>query len=294
MSQCRHNCSYLPQSLDWAPAPPGRNTSGLAIGSFQADEDNFVKVYDFDRASTTMTEVSELPHYFPPTKIKWRPSGDLLVTSGDVLRVWNARRGKLEAFLTHNTERERDRGVCTSVTACDWGESGIISVESTGLALLWSDVSQSKVSSIWDLGHKVLYDVAFKDAHVLAVASSAEIVLLDLRSPCEVRNFPTKGLSARQGPAKLAWSADGNVIAVAALAGGGVSFYDDRAASSSKSFGLWDAPVIGLDWVDEENVICAHEDGKVVIVRVAESSAQASFEFYPGSPSTPRFILTPS
>jgi hypothetical protein len=99
----------------------------LAIGSFEEEYTNIVRIVQLDQEKQCFVETGELDHPYPTTKIMWMPDpsaahADLLATTGDYLRLWHISENgtpRLECLL--NNVRP---GSCIFVPARTTARSG--------------------------------------------------------------------------------------------------------------------------------------------------------------------------
>lgn len=155
----------------------------------------------------------------------------------------------------------------------------------SGHAYLW-DAEKGKIAHCWQLGEKVLHDIAFRDDNVFAVSSGPEVFTLDLRTPvAPVKMKEVRGVQKR-GPSKIAWSPDGSTLALAAL-GGGVGFLDEQGTvAHGPPLLSHEAPVVGISWQSSRALVCALESGHVFVAAPPASGSPAAcrYEFVPGLP----------
>jgi WD repeat-containing protein 68 len=132
-------------------------------------------------------------HPYPCTKILWSPdaqnqgSKDLLATTGDYLRVWNASPGdtynpRKECLLNNNKSSE----YCAPLTSFDWNEAdpnlvGTSSIDTT--CTIWNLEAQTAVTQL--IAHdREVFDLAFargKDVFA-SVGADGSVRMFDLRS----------------------------------------------------------------------------------------------------------------
>lgn len=205
-----HPFSYVAHTTAMRPGVVGSGASAasiLACGSFVPESANFVELLSISHESPqTVQGVARLPHYYPPSRVRWSPSSDVLLTSGDYIRVWNAS-GQLLRLLRHESHDANPRGLCTPITSVDAGAGqSLVSCDAYGICTLWDAEAGAAVSSRpIDLGQP-LCDVAFGGPGGLLAAAGdrGDVFLIDPRQP---ENVHVLGLGERiGGPARLAWS----------------------------------------------------------------------------------------
>mmetsp|Transcript_23613 Transcript_23613/g.54994 ORF Transcript_23613/g.54994 Transcript_23613/m.54994 type:complete len:373 (-) Transcript_23613:126-1244(-) len=277
------------KDLVWGPHDLGyvahamaatQNSSGplrLACSSFCMQAANWVDVFDVDVGTPeVLRQTARLPHYFPATRVRWledpsRGGQDLVVTSGDALRVWSAS-GELRSLLPQETNPQ---GVCTPITSVDarseTGATQLASSDVYGFCSLW-DVERGMRLQTTDLGQP-LSDVAFGPSRLIAASGDrGECFLIDPRTPEDVAVLEMSGSSV-SGPSRIAWPKHrSDAIAVAwqtvescvALHTG---FRQTRKLSKHRILGRpgFGAAVADLQWssVYPEFLCCAKEDGVV-------------------------------
>eukprot|EP00927_Polykrikos_kofoidii_P035168 TRINITY_DN29745_c0_g1_i1.p1 TRINITY_DN29745_c0_g1~~TRINITY_DN29745_c0_g1_i1.p1 ORF type:complete len:373 (-),score=48.70 TRINITY_DN29745_c0_g1_i1:73-1191(-) len=204
----------------------------VACGSFNTEAQNFVDIFtlDFDTGSQGAKFSSRLPHYFPPTRVKWLGGAPntqgLVATSGDFVRIWNVN-GELVQLLP-NEKNPQD--VCTPITSVDasCGSEGSVCLASCdvyGLCNFW-DAERGAVQQAIDLGQP-LCDVAFGPNRLVAVAGEqGDCFLLDLRQPKTAHILKLR--EKVRGPARVAWGPQRPDLFAIAWQGqeGGVAMYD--------------------------------------------------------------------
>eukprot|EP00929_Paragymnodinium_shiwhaense_P109345 TRINITY_DN75751_c0_g1_i1.p1 TRINITY_DN75751_c0_g1~~TRINITY_DN75751_c0_g1_i1.p1 ORF type:complete len:390 (+),score=59.16 TRINITY_DN75751_c0_g1_i1:65-1234(+) len=197
------------------------NSGRLKVGcsSFVPDGPNFVDILELDVQQGDLRHTARLPHYFPCSRIRSfggpgvgaaaQQQKELIGSSGDCLRIWNADSGELLQLMRH---KDNPEGVCTPITSFDVAvgaasSSGAVTFASCdvyGMCTLW-DGERGAVQHVFDL-EQTLVDVAFGPNGLLAVAGEqGDCFLLDTRQSQDVHV-----LSLRQpcsGPARLAWGA---------------------------------------------------------------------------------------
>lgn len=101
--------------MNWSTRPDKRFR--LAIGSFEEEYTNTVRIVQLDQEKQAFVETGELDHPYPTTKIMWMPDhsathADLLATTGDYLRLWHVSENgtpRLECLLNNVRVRTRQR-----------------------------------------------------------------------------------------------------------------------------------------------------------------------------------------
>eukprot|EP00747_Dinoflagellata_sp_TGD_P166796 gnl/TRDRNA2_/TRDRNA2_190147_c0_seq1.p1 gnl/TRDRNA2_/TRDRNA2_190147_c0~~gnl/TRDRNA2_/TRDRNA2_190147_c0_seq1.p1 ORF type:complete len:439 (+),score=66.08 gnl/TRDRNA2_/TRDRNA2_190147_c0_seq1:47-1318(+) len=272
----------------------GNKPLQLACGSFIPEASNFVDILSIDLAPTgtqVVRSTGRLPHYYPPTKVKWLDAGvadgssSLLLTCGDVIRVWSSN-GELRRLLRHDANPQ---GVCTPITSLDikadagTAGPGLVSCDVYGICALW-DLERGVIQQALDLGQS-LCDVAFgPDRLVVAAGEQGDCFLLDPRQPQDVDVLaPREHL---RGPARLAWSSFRPSIFAAAWQApqeGGIALYSTAGAQHKSSTQLLQkatpqAAVADLQWSPAfpEFLCCAKEDGAVEVWQIPKDFSDAA------------------
>eukprot|EP00418_Pyrodinium_bahamense_P006750 CAMPEP_0179023994 /NCGR_PEP_ID=MMETSP0796-20121207/7224_1 /TAXON_ID=73915 /ORGANISM="Pyrodinium bahamense, Strain pbaha01" /LENGTH=413 /DNA_ID=CAMNT_0020719937 /DNA_START=37 /DNA_END=1278 /DNA_ORIENTATION=+ len=276
-----HNLGYTAHTM--ALRQGGGSSIQLACGSFI----NFVEVLASDLESPqAVRSAARLPHYFPPTRVRWLSPGpggpELLVTSGDYLRIWSAG-GELRGIMQHEANPQER---CTPITSVDVsieaGVSGgvhLASCDIYGICSLW-DTERGVMQQAVDLGQP-LCDVAFGPAGLVAVAGDrGDCFLVDARQPGNVEVMTPE----RQvhGPARVAWgSRRPGLFAVTWQdeKDGGIALYSSAQSSGKGTPRLLQrspgaAAVADLQWSPAfpELLCCASEDGGVEVWHFPEDS----------------------
>eukprot|EP00439_Symbiodinium_sp_Y106_P023569 s150_g2.t2 len=239
-----------PRELDYAVHDMAVRSSAdssqmlIACSSFIPEAANFVEVVAIGiEGQTDVRSTTRLPHYYPPTRVRWLGGGssrELLASSGDCLRVWKAD-GELCRLLRHESNPQ---GRCTPITSVDSSESPnstastgaqMASCDVYGICALW-DVEMGSMQQAFDLGQP-LTDVAFGPNRLLAATGEkGDCFLMDPRQSQEVAAFaPSEHVA---GPARIAWGVK-SLLAVASGKGGvGKSSVCVNLAYTMQSLGL--------------------------------------------------------
>lgn len=269
----------------------GPSTSiSLACGSFEVEAPNFVEVLTADLANLggldDVRSVARLPHYFPPTSVQWlSPDAggpDLLVTSGDYLRIWNAAQGGQLCRLMRHESNPDDR--CTPITsvaaAADVGAQ-LASCDVYGICAFW-DTERGAMQQAVDLGQP-LFDVAYGPDGLVAVAGErGECFLVDPRQPESVEVITVA--ENVSGPARVAWSPGQRGLLSIAWQGkeGGVAVYSAQQRRKGPGVLLpgsrGASPVADLQWSPafHDFLCCASEDGSVVLRDLSQRASAGS------------------
>lgn len=263
------------------------NRGILACSSFIPQAANFVEIFniDFNTAEPVKPAGVRLPHYYPSTKACWfentpHTSNDILVTSGDNLRIWSAT-GELKRLLGGD---QNPRGVCTPITGVDvWSaDSNIMaSVDVYGIFSLW-DVERGEKTQAMDLDQPLL-DVAFsKDGRVAAIGERGDCFLIDRRSNKDVEVFVPRAKVS--GPGRLAWGRHRPDLFAAAWQSGRESIvvYGDSAPGREQATPHMLQTTRGvcadLQWSSAfpEFLCCAQEAGYVEVWQFPERGLEAA------------------
>jgi len=245
------------------------------------DSQSFVDVFTVDvQASDVVKKTARLQHYYPPSKVRWMSgSQDLLVTSGDCIRIWSAD-GELHSLMKHEENR---KGVCTPITSVDVSADAslLASCDIYGICAFWDSDRPGALAPTQaiDLGQP-LSDVAFGPGHtVVATGETGDMFFIDRRDPRNVRVPAAPGKLS--GPARLAWLPErrpnlfaaawqGAVSGIAlypgqgeAVAGGGARMLTNASSPSAVADMCW-SPAF------PELLCCAKEDGVVDVWQLPE------------------------
>ncbi|KAK9724914.1 hypothetical protein RND81_05G108100 [Saponaria officinalis] len=173
----------------------GNRTSGdaqmIAVGSFIEDYNNRVDILSFNDETLTLTQNPNysFPHPYPPTKLMFRPSNDvvsnsspLLATSADFLRLYSLQNDAVEQVAVLNNSKSSE--FCAPLTSFDWNDVvpqriGTCSIDTT--CTVW-DVEKSVVETQLIAHDKEVYDIAWGEAGVFAsVSADGSVRVFDLR-----------------------------------------------------------------------------------------------------------------
>lgn len=116
-----YHAPWLIYGMNWSVRADKRFR--LAIGSFEEEYTNTVRIVQLDPDKQCFVETGEFDHPYPTTKIMWLPDqqcqqSDLLATTGDYLRLWHVSENgspRLECLL--NNVRGVSRCTASSPTA---------------------------------------------------------------------------------------------------------------------------------------------------------------------------------
>jgi len=287
-----YNLGYTAHTLAFHPKETSGNRLHLACGSFILEAPNFVDVLSLDvEGPDVVRSAVRLPHYFPPTRLKWfRPSSDggieqdLLVTSGDAVRVWSSS-GQLHKILPH---KDNPKGLCTPITSVDsWNPNmcgsspaHIVSCDVYGICALW-DVHHGALKQAFQLDQP-LHDVAFcPDGRIAVAGDDGSCFLIDPRAQFDA--LPRLGLRERvRGPARIAVSSQGSNLISIAWQGeeGGLALYDskDKRAHRLLQSASRGSATADLQWSPTfpELLCCAKECGMVEVWQIPENGTETS------------------
>lgn len=281
-----------PRELDYAVHDMAVRSSAdssqmlIACSSFIPEAANFVEVVAIGiEGQTDVRSTTRLPHYYPPTRVRWLGGGnsrELLASSGDCLRVWKAD-GELCRLLRHESNPQ---GRCTPITSVDSSESPnstastgaqMASCDVYGICALW-DVEMGSMQQAFDLGQP-LTDVAFGPNRLLAATGEkGDCFLMDPRQSQEVAAFaPSEHVA---GPARIAWGAHRpDMLAVSWQGEGGLTLYDvarQRKAAPRCIKSPQPSTIASLQWsyAFPELLACAREDGDVEVWHFPEEGVE--------------------
>lgn len=294
-----HDLGYVVHTMDLRDGGSRHNGLRLACGAFCVDSQSFVDVFTVDvHAPEVVKKSARLQHYYPPSRVRWLTSSichespELLVTSGDCVRVWSAS-GELRSLMKHE---ENPKGVCTPLTSVDVSidTSLLASCDIYGICSFW-DADRGALgpgalapTQAIDLGQP-LSDVAFGPGHsVVATGESGDVFLIDRRDPRNVQVLAAPGKVS--GPARLAWSPEQrpNLFAAAWQGpGGGIALYPGREEAAGRSgqgapkmLTSAGSPAVAADvrWSPAfpELLCCAKEDGVVDVWQLPEDRLSAA------------------
>lgn len=180
-------------SLSWSRRPTS-SPFRLAIGSYVEQYSNVVSIIKKNPAcdDNSLYQSAEFDHPYPCTKIMWSPdtshgSKDLLGTSGDYLRIWDASddgTGTVKKELLLNNNRKSE--FCAPLTSFDWcqADPSIIATSSIDTTCtIWSLHTQTAITQL--IAHdREVFDLAFargKDVFA-SVGADGSVRMFDLRS----------------------------------------------------------------------------------------------------------------
>jgi len=289
-----HSLSYVAHTMAMRPAvDPAATASMLACSSFLPESSNFVDLLSINHDAPQMVRsVGRLPHYYPPSRMRWK-SPDLLLTSGDYIRIWNTN-GELRRLLRHD---ENSRGVCSPITSNDVDAgTGLVSCDVYGICALW-DVEAGRRTGAIDL-NQPLCDVAFGPNGLLAVAGErGDVFVMDPRQPENVDILPLREQVC--GPARMAWApSSGTNAGTLAVAWqgerGGLAIYKwplerDRSGQLLQSASPQCGAVADLKWSEApgsaDYLCCASEGGGVEVWNIGSDAARGGpcFNWQPRS-----------
>nr|GMC98638.1 WDR1 [Ipomoea batatas] len=169
----------------------GLRRRSVAVGSFLEEYKNRVEILSFEEDTVTLKTNPGLAfdHPYPPTKLMFHPnptasmkSTDLLVSSGDYLRLWEVREASIEPVSTLNNSKTSE--YCAPLTSFDWNEVeprriGTSSIDTT--CTIW-DIEKGVVETQLIAHDKEVYDIAWGEAGVFAsVSADGSVRIFDLR-----------------------------------------------------------------------------------------------------------------
>jgi len=269
----------------------------IACSSFIPEASNFVEVLSVGIEGRTEVQAARrLPHYYPPTRVRWLGS-DLLATSGDCLRIWSAS-GELQRLLRHEANPQAR---CTPITSVDASiespsstvTAGVqmVSADVYGVCNLW-DMETGTMQQAIDLGQP-LSDVAFGPNRLLAAAGeNGDCFLMDTRQSKDVAVYaPAERV---RGPARIAWGVHRpDMFAVSWQGEGGLVLYSGshrtkampRVVKSSSS-----STISSLQWsyAYPQLLACAREDGDVEVWHFPDEGVNLAATAEPSSHWAPR------
>ncbi|KAI8140384.1 WD40-repeat-containing domain protein [Fennellomyces sp. T-0311] len=217
-------------ALDWCKGQSDREGFRLAVGSLieeqinklqivtrsdlaHWDEMDRYKFYGKQQSSPDFVPLAEVDSYYPITKVLWEPRkrsprySDILVTSSDVLRLWEltdnpaygrydstigGRRGYSNEYRQSLVKRSelvnvKQRDFCAPLTSFDWNEvdpSLIVTASIDTTCTVWNvETCQAKTQLI--AHDRDVYDVAFMHGTsdiFASVGADGSVRLFDLRS----------------------------------------------------------------------------------------------------------------
>ncbi|KAJ0248622.1 Protein TRANSPARENT TESTA GLABRA 1 [Hirschfeldia incana] len=167
-------------------------THRIAVGSFLEDYNNRIDILSFDPDSMSVKPLPTLSfdHPYPPTKLMFsppslhRPSGDLLASSGDFLRLWEINDDSTTSEPLSVLNNSKTSEFCAPLTSFDWNDVepkrlGTCSIDTT--CTIW-DVERSVVETQLIAHDKEVHDIAWGEARVFAsVSADGSVRIFDLR-----------------------------------------------------------------------------------------------------------------
>eukprot|EP00811_Abedinium_folium_P032654 NODE_5682_length_1744_cov_6.533704.p1 GENE.NODE_5682_length_1744_cov_6.533704~~NODE_5682_length_1744_cov_6.533704.p1 ORF type:complete len:405 (-),score=90.00 NODE_5682_length_1744_cov_6.533704:386-1600(-) len=269
----------IAHTMELRPEAGPADVMQLAVSSCMVGLSNYVDVLDLhlDGPQVVMP-VSRLPHYYPPTRVRWVPSStggaaaaqSLLVTSGDYIRVWSTG-GELRQLLRHDSNPS---GFCTPITSVDAGGGGLlVSCDVYGVCAVW-DLERGALRQAFDL-RQPLSDVMLGPGGLLVAAGDkGHCFAMDPRAPGDVHVLEPRCHVA--GPARIAWSRDRpDLFAVAWQGDGdssGIGFYECARLPPKAQPQILRRPsvVADLKWcpASPEVLCCCNEAGAAEVWRL--------------------------
>mmetsp|Transcript_8773 Transcript_8773/g.15068 ORF Transcript_8773/g.15068 Transcript_8773/m.15068 type:complete len:326 (-) Transcript_8773:38-1015(-) len=245
----------------------------LAVGSFLSDYTNKIQAIQLNTETGLFEDRGSFDHPYPATKVMWVPDkagqhSDLLATSGDYLRVWEANDDnsiQLKLKLDNNKNSE----FCAPLTSFDWNEAapsiiGTSSIDTT--CTIWD--LQAQVAKTQLIAHdKEVYDMAFaRGTDVFAsVGGDGSLRLFDLRS----LEHSTILFECDQPLLRLAWNKqDPNYLATFALDSNRCVVLDVRVPSlPAAELSAHTSPINAATWAPHSSchVSTAADDGNALI-----------------------------
>ncbi|KAK4776131.1 hypothetical protein SAY87_024092 [Trapa incisa] len=190
----------------------------LAVGSFLEDYTNKVEVVQFNPDSSVFYTDTRLvfEHPYAPTNIMFLPSEasdgtELLVTSGDYLRVWGVHHDRVE-MRSHLNSR-RSSKFSSAITSFDWAAfdlARIVACSVDTTCSVW-DLEKEAVEAQLVAHEKEVYDVSWGGTSVFAsVSGDGSVRVFDLRdkerSTIIYENPSVPGIEQRQPLLRLEWN----------------------------------------------------------------------------------------
>nr|BAE94407.1 WD40 repeat protein [Ipomoea nil] len=212
----------------FAAAHHGLRRRSVAVGSFLEEYKNRVEILSFEEDTVTLKTNPGLAfdHPYPPTKLMFHPnptasmkSADLLVSSGDYLRLWEVREASIEPVSTLNNSKTSE--YCAPLTSFDWNEVeprriGTSSIDTT--CTIW-DIEKGVVETQLIAHDKEVYDIAWGEAGVFSsVSADGSVRIFDLRDKEHstiiygVREPPTRHPIAQAGLEQARFKVHGDNI----------------------------------------------------------------------------------
>jgi WD40 repeat protein len=274
-----YDLGYVAHTMALQPAARDAASVLLAVGSFIPASPNFVELVTIrDGLPQFAQNPVRMPHYFPPSRVRWI-NQDSLVTSSDYIRIWNVK-GELQKLLSHDSN---PNNLCAPITSVDSHEGQsryLASCDVYGILSLW-DTAEGKIINKQDLGQS-LCDVAFSSSGMLAIAGDKGDIFL--RDPRVSNDVHVVSLRERiSGPARLSWSGYDQLAVSWQGDEGGLAVYNRvgqtwtgtllRSSRLGSSFA-------DLDWCpnsDFQNYLCsAHEGRGVEVWKVSDDVARGT------------------
>lgn len=278
----------------------GRGLTGLclACSSFIPEAPNFVDIFALDlekplESPQVVRQVARLPHCYPPSRVRWLDatgsSSELLVTSGDCLRVFTSS-GELRTTLR---EECNPQACCTPLTSVDVssgsiaGGAQLASCDVYGICALWDLERATKVQAL-DLGQP-FGDVAYGPGRLLALAGHrGDCFLIDPRQPQEVTILNPRAQVS--GPARISWGVHRPDMFAVAWQGqeGALVLYSgslqNQVPPRVLQPGAASTITSDLQWsfACPELLCCAKEDGAVEVWQFPEGLPAAGVAPAPG------------
>jgi WD repeat-containing protein 68 len=210
-------------------------------------------VVQLNKETKRLEKKFQFQHQYPPTKIMWipEPAGntpDLMVTSGEILRVWsieNNEKAELKCKLTGNKKE-----LTAPLTSFDWSSHSLNTVITCSI---------DTTCSIWDINKESLIKTLIAhDKEVLDVSYSPEPqIFATVGADGSVRHFDTRDLSKSdilyemsECLVRVAWNKNNkHFVAVISMQDSSVTLLDTRKQSHPVSkLNFHKGPVNHLAW----------------------------------------------
>ena len=244
----------------------------LAISSLKEEEKNSVEVVQMNKDNKRLERRFTFEHKYPPTKLMWIPdpsssNPDLLVTSGDALRVWSVENN--EKVTCKSTLNGNKKELTAPLTSFDWNSTKLNTIITSSI---------DTTCSIWDINKEALVKTLIAhDKEVFDVSFSPEPeIFATVGADGSVRHFDTRDLSksdilweTNDYLVRVAWNKNNkNYVAIISMNDNSVTLIDTRKqVIPATKLVFHKAPVNHMAWAPHSAFhICSVSDDKQALI----------------------------